>query len=1189
MNKKQSFLALVLIMLLLSPVTASGWSWGKRNPAISLIGFNSSIEPEQGYGSIVVAAYTSGWGYRSLLPSNITSEKGILIGEGDNLQYTRGSLQGGDGSGVVYENADPNQGTLEFWVRPNWANTDSSNHYIFDGSTVTLYFDASNDSWTAVVNGATITAADTFSAGDWIYILLTWDANANTLDITVDATAETQVTTAQTVAAPSSALYFGQTSASANIFNGTIAGRITNKIESSNYNSGAGSTDTFTVTPDTVWMGMYSDSDTDAVFWHRGQQVTAITDGATESTLTTGQAVGNRSWANNDRVAVWDGTGYKKEGLIDGTPSGSSILVDDGAGALVSGLSNVGVHAYLDGNSQYFYATDANFPESGLTGAQDLSIQAWIKPDTPTADAQIIVAKGNDTGNKQMYQFWLHQSNLYIAVSSDGIAWTQRASTNASFTVGKWSHVAVVYDASEGSAVFYQNGYALTDNGIALATSIVDQDPNFTIGTRAGGSFYFDGGIAHVALFDDIRTEAEILTSATNPGEDLSGAGNIIGQWYFWEASGASAIDNTQGDAGRDLTPYDGGDVTYGNCGRTQTAFISKNLIADSGMENGGIGGWTAGDAASTLNRDTTTVKFDTRSLKITNGDASQAFVRQTITTVDGEDYWFHGWCYAPTTPNGASRLVDVDTTAALGITVTQAGLSAGWNEIEFTFEATDTSTTIDLGSGSITNAEIGYWDSVELLPNIVDNGGIEVTGSEILDETDFATHAEWDVTGVADDTGGNVDFTFAGGTLNGTVQQIAADRVSTGTNSALYEFAYTVAVTTAPDGDFALTLDNFPDASTALDFTAGTHTMHFWSAADATSQPFTITATETTSTVGSFTIDDVTCKEIEGWSKTGTPTTVECCVSTAADHSGVLGIRLTGANDGEGITRDVTVVSGKRYTFSAFAKNNIQDTEILLSGATTKTIDTTNSNAWTVYRHSFEASSTTLTIQLVSGAANQDGYFDDIAVIRLDRNSPSTSTPASDINSFRIGKYSDNDGAFEVKGGATLEYPAADNLDHDEGSLSLKIHPNGWHGGDSVKHKIFSLQGHPDELIIVDKTAANNLEYYYMGDNGVPKLLRYAVDSTKLPINDWSEIYITWEKANPPNTAIYLNNTSVGSLVSSPGYYGDWHEGVNQADAYFDDIFVFEKALNASDRIRIYRLLHRASWNELVRRFLWW
>ena len=79
-----------------------------------------------------VATFTAAFGYRALGPSNLTSENGILITQSDNLQYSRGSQSTPDGTNVVYENFNPNQGTLEFWVRPNFDGDDGESHYIFD-------------------------------------------------------------------------------------------------------------------------------------------------------------------------------------------------------------------------------------------------------------------------------------------------------------------------------------------------------------------------------------------------------------------------------------------------------------------------------------------------------------------------------------------------------------------------------------------------------------------------------------------------------------------------------------------------------------------------------------------------------------------------------------------------------------------------------------------------------------------------------------------------------------------------------------------------------------------------------------------------------------------------------------------------------------------------------------------------
>ena len=131
----------------------------------------------------------------------------------------------------------------------------------------------------------------------------------------------------------------------------------------------------------------------------------------------------------------------------------------------------------------------------------------------------------------------------------------------------------------------------------------------------------------------------------------------------------------------------------------------------------------------------------------------------------------------------------------------------------------------------------------------------------EHLDEGDFATHVNWDTTGKVTDSAGHIVFLFAAGSLNGTAQQVYGDRLEVGIGGATYAFTYTVAVTTAPDGDFALTLDNFSASSTTLPFTAGTHTVIFTSHANASGLHFTITGTESSSSEGLFTIDNVSLK----------------------------------------------------------------------------------------------------------------------------------------------------------------------------------------------------------------------------------------------------------------------------------------------------------------------------------------
>ncbi len=228
-----------------------------------------------------------------------------------------------------------------------------------------------------------------------------------------------------------------------------------------------------------------------------------------------------------------------------------------------------GVFADLNGTSHRFSRSDADFPESGITN--DLTIQAWIKPSA--SGFHPIVTKYNAVGSKRVYLFALYEDELYLQVSGDGAPATFRQSTNGNFELDKWYHVAVSYDASAGDCFFYKNGALLTDDGTALANTIADKNSDFRIGAYASATNLWEGSIGPVHLFDDIRTPAEILTSATDPTEDLSLAGNIIGQWMFNDAAAATQIDNSQGDAGRDLDLLGGDTTNYGTHTRAVVPF----------------------------------------------------------------------------------------------------------------------------------------------------------------------------------------------------------------------------------------------------------------------------------------------------------------------------------------------------------------------------------------------------------------------------------------------------------------------------------------------------------------------------------------------------------------------------------------------------------------------------------------
>ena len=136
--------------------------------------------------------------------------------------------------------------------------------------------------------------------------------------------------------------------------------------------------------------------------------------------------------------------------------------------------------------------------------------------------------------------------------------------------------------------------------------------------------------------------------------------------------------------------------------------------------------------------------------------------------------------------------------------------------------------------------------------------------GSESLSETDFATHANWDVTNDFDDTGGNAAFIWTANQTS-TLTQTQANLAVAGVSDVWYTLTYTLAITTGFDGDAAATITNsFANTAVPLEIAnAGTHTVYFKSKTSPTD--FVISLVSGSDTEGTISFDDFSLKQITG------------------------------------------------------------------------------------------------------------------------------------------------------------------------------------------------------------------------------------------------------------------------------------------------------------------------------------
>ncbi len=197
----------------------------------------------------------------------------------------------------------------------------------------------------------------------------------------------------------------------------------------------------------------------------------------------------------------------------------------------------------------------------------------------------------------------------------------------------------------------------------------------------------------------------------------------------------------------------------------------------------------------------------------------------------------------------------------------------------------------------------------------VVDEGTL---AAESLNEVDFATTVKWTEVGdFTEDPGVAFDYSHNGGT--GSLTQAQADLAIAGVDAVWYKFTYTITSELSFSAEMTITT-GFASSAVSLKVVNGTHTVYFKS--KTTPVDFVLSVT---STLGDFTIDDVTLKEIQGGD---------------VDISGKLLIR--GVDIGAGIgastddqTIDVFSISGDNVQLS------LED-----DGEATKTVDISTTTA---------------------------------------------------------------------------------------------------------------------------------------------------------------------------------------------------------------------------------------------------
>lgn len=165
--------------------------------------------------------------------------------------------------------------------------------------------------------------------------------------------------------------------------------------------------------------------------------------------------------------------------------------------------------ASLNGSSQYFNNTAA----AGMTFTDDFTVSAWIKLSAyPVSEAEI-VSRYNGTSGWELKV--TSDGRLHLTGRNGGSGNFSEVISYQALPLNKWVHIATQLDMS-GFTVSPTNSYIMFD-GVdvpALVTragtnpTALVQAGNLEIGSENGGTNFFPGKIAQVAIFNAKVTEA---------------------------------------------------------------------------------------------------------------------------------------------------------------------------------------------------------------------------------------------------------------------------------------------------------------------------------------------------------------------------------------------------------------------------------------------------------------------------------------------------------------------------------------------------------------------------------------------------------------------------------------------------------------------------------------------------------
>jgi len=151
----------------------------------------------------------------------------------------------------------------------------------------------------------------------------------------------------------------------------------------------------------------------------------------------------------------------------------------------------------FNGTSDYLEIADS----AGFNVSSKLVLSAWVRLDVINT-AKVIIGKWNSATDNRSYLFYLGSDNkLRFKNSNDGSEPPAPTMGGTALSVDTWYHVAVVFDNSDGTYIYYLNG--INDGGGTSEYPIYDSTSKLLIGIFENGlSLEYPGNLQNIQIIN---------------------------------------------------------------------------------------------------------------------------------------------------------------------------------------------------------------------------------------------------------------------------------------------------------------------------------------------------------------------------------------------------------------------------------------------------------------------------------------------------------------------------------------------------------------------------------------------------------------------------------------------------------------------------------------------------------------